>query len=195
MPAGDRYADCCPFFETMESLFNDAKQRKLRMTNLPDVYVEKTPVSFSTSPQRVKLCGGLSKRWSTLCVYRLIMHIAGAFVVYNLHRSPHYQEDRNRRNFINARAKTVGADVVDVKERHDEPNRVNHGPDAKGGHQQGLHKGSLQGGQGRVFPLFPFPPLNAAVVIVTVVATCRRICCCHDEVHVMGCGRVRTYFG
>ena len=85
----------------MESLLADSRTHKLRFKNLPDVYIEKTPPTFRVSPQSVKLYQGLSKRWTTLGLFHLVMHVAGFFMVYNLHRQLHYQEDWARCAFIN----------------------------------------------------------------------------------------------
>lgn len=76
----------------------------------PDIYVERTSLTFKTSPEKVKKYGALSTNWETKDVFRIEMGLCGLYGVDNLRTSPHYQVYRNRKGMASA-AKARGANL------------------------------------------------------------------------------------
>ena len=59
--------------------------------NTADLYIEVTKPSFKLAPNIVSKELHLSDKWSTNRVYRIHPLLAGTYLIFDLHKNPHYQ--------------------------------------------------------------------------------------------------------
>ena len=78
----------------------------------PDLYFEFTDNHFKYNHDLMKTSSYLSNKWTTTHVYRLPPFEAGAYLVYNLHKTPHYQLPQSERSSFNKKAKDKNIKVT-----------------------------------------------------------------------------------
>ena len=82
----------------------------------PDLYIEITSNSFKSSPNLVYQQDFLHDTWDTQRVYRLHPFQSGVYLLYDLHKNPHYQLPIEKRNEFNMKAKKKNIPVIDVSQ-------------------------------------------------------------------------------
>ena len=83
---------------------------------LPDMYIEITSDDFKKRPESILSSKYLSDSWTTQTVYRIPSFLAGTYLMYNLHKNPHYQLPFSERSTLEKRAKDKDVKVIEVPE-------------------------------------------------------------------------------
>ena len=95
--------------------------------NLPDFIVEVTSKKFKKSSKTVIDSTCLSDNWETCKVYRIPSCVAGTYLLYNLHKNPHYMLHNSKRDWFEKQAKVKGIHIYDVNQPATEiPNELYH---------------------------------------------------------------------
>ena len=82
-------------------------------TNLDDFYIERTVSSCTLSKKTVLESEGcLSNRWRTKKIYCISPSNAGIYLLYNLHKNPHYHLQQKERSSVQQKAKDLGVPFV-----------------------------------------------------------------------------------
>ena len=105
-------------------LTNPTLMHFLENTDLPDIYFEFTSNDFAVSHRKVREeVQHLSDIWETERIFRIPGCIAGCYLVYDLHKTPHYQRPYAMRSLISNDAQEKGllvesVDVSDFEEKN-----------------------------------------------------------------------------
>ena len=95
--------------------------------NLPDMYIEITTEDFKKRPERILTSKYLCDSWTTETLYRIPSFAAGTYLMYNLHKNPHYQLPFSERSRLEKRAKEKNVKVTEVATTDFEvPNQLYH---------------------------------------------------------------------
>ena len=83
------------------------QQKKVKMSfkKQADIYFEFTSDTFKVNTEKIKTSSCLSSNWVTKQVYRLPPCPAGSYLVYDLHKTPHYQLPQSKRDSFDEKAK------------------------------------------------------------------------------------------
>lgn len=81
---------------------------------IPDFYMEVTSNKFKSSPNLVYQQSYLHESWDTQRVYRLHPFNSGIYLLYDLHKNPHYQLPISKRVEFNSEAKEKNIPVIDI---------------------------------------------------------------------------------
>ena len=93
----------------------------------PDLYFEFTDNHFKYNHDLMKTSSYLSNKWTTTHVYRLPPFRAGAYLVYDLHKTPHYQLLQSERSIFNTKAKQKKISVTTLSNHTTEiPSQIYH---------------------------------------------------------------------
>ena len=79
-----------------------------------DLYIEVTSENFKCSPNIVTKEAYLSDKWKTTKVYRLHPFPSGIYLIFDLHRNPHYQLPTTARLEFDELAKKKKIKVIDI---------------------------------------------------------------------------------
>ena len=82
--------------------------------NLPDFYIEVTSENFRKGSKTVMDSSYLSNNWETLKIYRIPPFLAGTYLLYDLHKNPHYMLNHNQRKQFQKEANSKSIDIYDV---------------------------------------------------------------------------------
>ena len=93
----------------------------------PDLYIEITSNAFKSSPNQVLQQSYLHDSWYTKKVYRIQPFEAGIYLLFNLHRNPHYHLPVSMREKFDVSAKKKSIPTVDISEQFSiYPNELYH---------------------------------------------------------------------
>ena len=93
----------------------------------PDLYVEITSDEFRCSPKHTPLHSYLHPNWYTKRVYRIHPFQSGIYLLFDLHKNPHYQLPTNDRDKFNTIARKRKIHVFDVSNfSYSIPNEIYH---------------------------------------------------------------------
>ena len=82
--------------------------------NTPDLYIEITSNKFKTSSNSVYQQSYLHESWDTQRVYRLHPFQSGVYLLYDLHKNPHYQLPITFRKEFDLHARRKNIPVIDI---------------------------------------------------------------------------------
>lgn len=80
----------------------------------PDFYIEITSEKFRCSPKHIHLHSYLDTDWHTKRVYRIHPFQSGIYLLFDLHKNPHYQLPVNIRDKFNNTARNRDIPIFDV---------------------------------------------------------------------------------
>jgi len=83
-------------------------------STLPDFIFEITNDDFRMHPDFVVDQSYLSDKWSTNHIYCLPPFEEGTYLVYDLHKNPHYQLSQDKRMVFEERAKVKSVPITDI---------------------------------------------------------------------------------
>lgn len=93
---------------------NDVRDLTTLPSSLSDMYIEITDEKFQMGAGRVKKESFLSDEWKTLHIYRIPSYLSGTYLMFNLHKNPHYSLPFSRRNEIEIKAKAKQVDILNI---------------------------------------------------------------------------------
>lgn len=106
---------------------NDVRDLTTLPSNFSDMYIEITDEKFQMGAGRVKKQPYLSDEWTTKHIYRIPSYLAGTYLMFNLHKNPHYSLPFSSRNEIESKAKAKKVDIVNIpKGDFEVPNEIYH---------------------------------------------------------------------
>lgn len=85
-----------------------------RLKQTSDLYIEITSDKFKVSPNIVSKESYLSDKWKTTKVFRLHPFICGTYLIFDLHRNPHYQLPTTARLEFDKQARKKKIEVIDI---------------------------------------------------------------------------------
>lgn len=92
-----------------------------------DLYIEFTGDDFKMKPSDVMQEHFLSAKWKTEKAYRIIPFQSGTYLIYDLHKNPHYQLPQSMRSSFNQKAKQLNIPVTTIKnDVYEEKNTIYH---------------------------------------------------------------------
>ena len=95
--------------------------------NIPDLYLEITTKDFKMRPDKVMLEQYLSPKWKTRHAYRIPCTTSGCYLVYDLHKNPHYQLHTSERLQYNDVAQQKEIPVTTIsQDTFEVPNEIYH---------------------------------------------------------------------
>ena len=80
----------------------------------PDLYIEVTRTGFKMRPSDVSKEEYLSDKWHTDMVYRITPFPSGTYLLYNLHKNPHYQLPQSMRSTFDRKAQEKNVTVTTI---------------------------------------------------------------------------------
>ena len=81
---------------------------------LDDFYVEDTTASFRLAPKKVQREEYLSDLWDTKTIYCIPGGSAGSYLIYNLHRNPHFHLQPSMRTVVKKKAKERNVPFITI---------------------------------------------------------------------------------
>ena len=82
--------------------------------NLPDFIIEVTSNNFRKGSKTVMDSSYLSNNWETLKIYRIPPFLAGTYLLYDLHKNPHYMLNHNQRKQFQKQTNSKNIEIYDV---------------------------------------------------------------------------------
>ena len=82
--------------------------------NSSDLYIEVTNKAFKLSPNIVSKQPYLSDKWKTEKVFRVHLFLSGIYLLFDLHKNPHYQLPTKMRRIFDNDAKEKHTVVTDI---------------------------------------------------------------------------------
>ena len=83
---------------------------------LDDFYVEDTTVSFRLASKKVQAEEYLSDKWDTRTIYCIPGGNAGSYLIYNLHRNPHFHLQPTMREQVKKKAKKKNVPFITIED-------------------------------------------------------------------------------
>ena len=87
------------------------------MKKLDDFYIEDTQSPFRVQPGKVQKEEYLSKSWKTKRIYCIPASKAGIYLLYNLHKNPHYHLSCGKRTEVQAKSANLNVPFVLVDKK------------------------------------------------------------------------------
>ena len=96
-------------------------------TNFHDMYLEITDHDFKFRPKDILKLPFLSDEWVTERMYRLPSYLAGTYLMFDLHKNPHYQLSFNQRENVELKARDKEIPLIEIpKEDFEIENDIYH---------------------------------------------------------------------
>ena len=97
------------------TLFNISYSQK--MEKFDDFYIEETQSPFRVQPGKVQKEEYLSKLWKTQRIFCIPASKAGIYLLYNLHKNPHYHMSRGKRTEVKTKSANLEVPFIMVDKK------------------------------------------------------------------------------